>query len=883
MPDGQNIPQPYRVEIPGVITTTTQATSLAQAVAYTIWQAFQSRDKFYWGGKVYTGEVGAKSLIGDILSHPGLFDYVQQLPGKSSDPLEVPLPQVDNNGRPVAPQPPSAPPPQPRQVPVEPANNFPTDTRQPGQPQSPQGPQAPAPAQPRPQPQPQPQAPLPSRAHSNLVDRLVVQAMDSNITNKDVQAYVGGCSDLYGLSGDDEDTLYFSILGMLEDQTPFTPGSGWLKSGADSTNNNCRCKHSYSEHSSMGCNECSCTTFAKEAERKYNLCDKVLDDSGKKCERPCKTPSTRCEQHPLKKIWPGAEDESQAVQAAAGEDPNQPVCSNCGQFQWPIKDGSADCMNQCALKGMAPKTKYPDEGVVEHEMTDRNGIWGCDNCPFTTDDFEEARKHTSKPSPVFDVEERGTMSDFRSVTHPDYKDLGDADDELLRELNAPVKMTPENYHKLDPSDAPASPGLVPQMDSKHRQRALDNLLDQYLQTEDPGQKDMLQRKMRELRASLRKQATGEMGNDDLTRDQWPWHFAVADAIGGEVKPFDQYQGPYIWKSGVGKIWISQDEAGDNVLYFEQYRDSISVDRNSVADVATQYLIERGFRVEPGEAAEFGGYCAHGVAPTRKCSDCEEEGREGLDVLHWMTGGSGEPEVNYCDGQDGPNTEYANKVTCPECLRVMKTPSGDAKSAPPRGYSDIDTKKPYDTWEQTKLRNLTQPKMEDAPQSPADVPVMDQSHRTREQDEILDRLLDAGPLERPLLERKLRELRGQSMGWLRKADHGSVYSCPGCGGRLEEGKPLCSNCGSMETESAMIKHTEPRGCPPDCGGCSCHIAPPCDHCVSHVDPDSADGDNATTAQVKEANQEWWCLTCSQSLTPEEAAMHKAEEHKVEYLQ
>lgn len=26
------------------------------------------------------------------------------------------------------------------------------------------------------------------------------------------------------------------------------------------------------------------------------------------------------------------------------------------------------------------------------------------------------------------------------------------------------------------------------------------------------------------------------------------------------------------------------------------------------------------------------------------------------------------------------------------------------------------------------------------------------------------------------------------------------------------------------------------CPDDCGGCSCHIAPPCPHCTDHSRPD-----------------------------------------------
>ena len=37
--------------------------------------------------------------------------------------------------------------------------------------------------------------------------------------------------------------------------------------------------------------------------------------------------------------------------------------------------------------------------------------------------------------------------------------------------------------------------------------------------------------------------TGEMY--EATRDEWPTHFAIADAVGGTVQPFDQYQGPYI--------------------------------------------------------------------------------------------------------------------------------------------------------------------------------------------------------------------------------------------------------------------------------------------------------------------------------------------------
>lgn len=30
-------------------------------------------------------------------------------------------------------------------------------------------------------------------------------------------------------------------------------------------------------------------------------------------------------------------------------------------------------------------------------------------------------------------------------------------------------------------------------------------------------------------------------------------------------------------------------------------------------------------------------------------------------------------------------------------------------------------------------------------------------------------------------------------------------------------------------------TDPN-CPADCGGCECHILPPCDHCIDHVQED-----------------------------------------------
>lgn len=51
-------------------------------------------------------------------------------------------------------------------------------------------------------------------------------------------------------------------------------------------------------------------------------------------------------------------------------------------------------------------------------------------------------------------------------------------------------------------------------------------------------------------------ATGEMS--DVDPDEWPIHKKVADALGGELRPFDQYQGPYIAWEG-RQIFIGPPE------------------------------------------------------------------------------------------------------------------------------------------------------------------------------------------------------------------------------------------------------------------------------------------------------------------------------------
>lgn len=59
-----------------------------------------------------------------------------------------------------------------------------------------------------------------------------------------------------------------------------------------------------------------------------------------------------------------------------------------------------------------------------------------------------------------------------------------------------------------------------------------------------------------------KVATGEMSQEELDahgREEWPLHYAIADALGGVVKPFDQYQGPYIDLPEEGRLFIYSND------------------------------------------------------------------------------------------------------------------------------------------------------------------------------------------------------------------------------------------------------------------------------------------------------------------------------------
>jgi len=84
--------------------------------------------------------------------------------------------------------------------------------------------------------------------------------------------------------------------------------------------------------------------------------------------------------------------------------------------------------------------------------------------------------------------------------------------------------------------------------------------------------------------------TGEMHSIDQTGkdsngDIWPLHLAIAKAIGGELQPFDVYQGPYISVGGDAKagsppyvapvqglgivrLWVHSDDGVEARVYRE---------------------------------------------------------------------------------------------------------------------------------------------------------------------------------------------------------------------------------------------------------------------------------------------------------------------------
>lgn len=108
--------------------------------------------------------------------------------------------------------------------------------------------------------------------------------------------------------------------------------------------------------------------------------------------------------------------------------------------------------------------------------------------------------------------------------------------------------------------------------------------------------------------------TGEMhwinqDGVDSNGDAWPLHAIVARAVGGELKPFDSYQGPYIVVGkdiaagnapyrvpirGLGciRLWVYQNECGEITIWREDNNSEVVVpfdDEETIADCARALL------------------------------------------------------------------------------------------------------------------------------------------------------------------------------------------------------------------------------------------------------------------------------------------------------
>lgn len=73
----------YTIKVPGVVNRPENSPEIAyserQALSGAIMQESKRKEHFYWNNQTYSGDIGARSLINDILDSPYLFQYVQKI------------------------------------------------------------------------------------------------------------------------------------------------------------------------------------------------------------------------------------------------------------------------------------------------------------------------------------------------------------------------------------------------------------------------------------------------------------------------------------------------------------------------------------------------------------------------------------------------------------------------------------------------------------------------------------------------------------------------------------------------------------------------------------------------------------------------------------
>ena len=70
---------------------------------------------------------------------------------------------------------------------------------------------------------------------------------------------------------------------------------------------------------------------------------------------------------------------------------------------------------------------------------------------------------------------------------------------------------------------------------------------------------------------------GEMSREEVTRENYPDLFALMDelkaaGIESEPRPFDQYQGPYLYVPGVCSVWYVNADYGPAPTFCIEVRD-----------------------------------------------------------------------------------------------------------------------------------------------------------------------------------------------------------------------------------------------------------------------------------------------------------------------
>ena len=97
--------------------------------------------------------------------------------------------------------------------------------------------------------------------------------------------------------------------------------------------------------------------------------------------------------------------------------------------------------------------------------------------------------------------------------------------------------------------------------------------------------------------------TGEMHESEVTREEYPYHFAAADLFdGATVRPFGKYQGPSVHIPGKGRFFLCSDD-GVCCEWYSERSDAISytffcdMNEDVAADALHDLIINGGMPVD----------------------------------------------------------------------------------------------------------------------------------------------------------------------------------------------------------------------------------------------------------------------------------------------